>query len=522
MRCRTSPASGTAETVQNSATGPVLVELRGVDKRFGATQALDGVSLEVRGGEIHAFVGENGAGKSTLGKVISGVYAADRGDVVVDGAPVDRWNPGIAQRRGIAMIAQELALVPDLTVGQNVFLGAEAHRFGIERRNLAERFAALDAQVGFGLDPAEKVRDLRIADQQKVEILRALARDARIIVMDEPTSSLTAHEMSQLEDLMRMLRDRGCCVIYVSHFLDSVLGVADRITVMRDGRRIDTVEAATVSKHDLVTAMLGREMEQAYPERPPVPGPSEAILSVRELRTATGVERMSFEVRPGEIVGLLGLVGSGRTECLRAVFGLDAVVSGEVRFDDRDWAGRSPGDSIEAGLVLVSEDRHKDGLVLQRSVRENIALASLPSRSRGGVVDGRAERRIAQELAESLEIRPPDIDLPVGWFSGGNQQKALLGKALAARPRLIILDEPTRGVDVGAKRTIYELIARLATEGVGVLLISSEHEEIMELAHRAYLVSDGQTFGEIIPEQTTVEDVLFQLFHVNTGEGTAA
>ncbi|PIJ55894.1 hypothetical protein BMH30_00065, partial [Leucobacter sp. OLES1] len=301
--------------MQNSATGPVLVELRGVDKRFGATQALDGVSLEVRGGEIHAFVGENGAGKSTLGKVISGVYAADRGDVVVDGAPVDRWNPGIAQRRGIAMIAQELALVPDLTVGQNVFLGAEAHRFGIERRNLAERFAALDAQVGFGLDPAEKVRDLRIADQQKVEILRALARDARIIVMDEPTSSLTAHEMSQLEDLMRMLRDRGCCVIYVSHFLDSVLGVADRITVMRDGRRIDTVEAATVSKHDLVTAMLGREMEQAYPERPPVPGPSEAILSVRELRTATGVERMSFEVRPGEIVGLLGLVGSGRTEC---------------------------------------------------------------------------------------------------------------------------------------------------------------------------------------------------------------
>ena len=508
--------------MQDSATGPVLVELRGVDKRFGATQALDDVSLEVRGGEIHAFVGENGAGKSTLGKVISGVYAADRGDVVVDGAPVDRWNPGIAQRRGIAMIAQELALVPDLTVGQNVFLGAEAHRFGIERRNLAERFAALDAQVGFGLDPAEKVRDLRIADQQKVEILRALARDARIIVMDEPTSSLTAHEMAQLEDLMRALRDRGCCVIYVSHFLDSVLGVADRITVMRDGRRIDTVEAASVSKHDLVTAMLGREMEQAYPERPPVPAPSEPILSVRELRTATGVERMSFDVRPGEIVGLLGLVGSGRTECLRAVFGLDAVVSGEVRFDGRDWAGRSPGLSIEAGLVLVSEDRHKDGLVLQRSVRENIALASLPARSRGGVVDVRAERRTAQELAESLEIRPPDIDLPVGWFSGGNQQKALLGKALAARPRVIILDEPTRGVDVGAKRTIYELIARLAAEGVGVLLISSEHEEIMELAHRAYLVSDGQTFGEIVPEQTTVEDVLFQLFHVTTGEGTAA
>ncbi|MGN7978908.1 sugar ABC transporter ATP-binding protein [Microbacterium sp. 22195] len=508
--------------MQDSAVGPVLVELRGVEKRFGATQALDDVSLDVRGGEIHAFVGENGAGKSTLGKVIAGIYAADRGDVLVDGAPVDRWNPGIAQRRGIVMIAQELALVPDLTVGQNVFLGAEEHRFGIERRNIAERFAALDAQVGFDLDPGEKVRDLRIADQQKVEILRALAREARVIVMDEPTSSLTAHEMAQLEQLMRTLRDRGCCVIYVSHFLDSVLGVADRITVMRDGRRIETVDAAAVSKHDLVTLMLGREMDQAYPDRPPLPEGEEPLLSVRELHTGTGVDGMSFDVRPGEIVGLLGLVGSGRTECLRAVFGLDEVTSGEVRYDGRDWVGRTPKHSIDAGLVLVSEDRHKDGLVLQRSVRENIGLSSLPARARGGIVDLGAEKHIARELAESLEIRPPDIELPVGWFSGGNQQKALLGKALAAGPKLIILDEPTRGVDVGAKRTIYELIVRLAAQGIGVLLISSEHEEIMELAHRAYLVSDGQTFGEIIPEQTTVEDVLFRLFHVTIGEEPAA
>lgn len=502
---------------------PVLVELRGIDKRFGATQALDGVSLEVRAGEIHALVGENGAGKSTLGKVIAGVYAADRGEVLVDGQAVDRWNPGIAQRRGIAMIAQELALVPDLTVAQNVFLGAEEHRFGVERRNLNTRFAALDAEVGFGLDPRAKVRGLRIADQQKVEILRSLARNARVIVMDEPTSSLTAHEMTQLEDLMRLLRDRGCCVIYVSHFLDSVLGVADRITVLRDGRLIETVDTASVGKHDLVTAMLGREMDQAYPARPAAPG-SEVppVLEARGLRTRTGVADMSFAVRPGEIVGLLGLVGSGRTECLRAVFGLDEIVAGELRFDGRDWTGRSAKQSIDAGLVLVSEDRHKDGLVLLRSVRENIALASLAARSRGGLIDTRREKTVAEELARSLEMRPLDIELPVGWFSGGNQQKALLGKALAVRPKAIILDEPTRGVDVGAKRTIYELIARLAVEGIGVLLISSEHEEIMELAHRAYLVSEGQTFGEIVPERTTVEDVLFQLFHVTPGEETAA
>ena len=504
-------------------TGSVLVELRGVEKRFGATHALDAVSLDVRAGEIHAFVGENGAGKSTLGKVIAGIYSADQGEVLVDGAPVERWNPGIAQRRGIAMIAQELALVPDLTVAQNVFLGAEQHWLGVERRNLDARFAALDAEVGFGLDPHARVRDLRIADKQKVEILRSLARDARVIVMDEPTSSLTAHEMTQLEDLMRTLRDRGCCVIYVSHFLDSVLGVADRITVMRDGRRIETFDAAAVRKHDLVTSMLGREMDQAYPDRPAAPGPdAPVLLDVQHLRTDTGVEDMSFTVRAGEIVGLLGLVGSGRTECLRAVFGLDAIVEGEVRFGDLDWSGRSPKQSIDAGLVLVSEDRHKDGLVLQRSVRENIALASLGARARGGVIDGRRERSVAEELSRALEIRPLDPELPVGWFSGGNQQKALLGKALAAGPKAIILDEPTRGVDVGAKRTIYELIARLAEEGIAVLLISSEHEEIMELAHRAYLVSDGRTFAEIVPAQTTVEDVLFRLFHVTPGEEAAA
>lgn len=505
------------------ATGTVLVELRDVHKRFGGTHALIGVSLEVRAGEIHAFVGENGAGKSTLGKVIAGIYTADRGDVVVDGTPVDRWNPAIAQRQGIAMIAQELALVPDLTVAQNVFLGAEEQRFGFEKRNLTKRFAKLDEEVGFGLDPKAKVRDLRIADQQKVEILRSLARDARVIVMDEPTSSLAAKEMAQLEDLMRALRDRGCCVIYVSHFLDSVLSVADRITVMRDGRRISTVDKANVSKQELVTAMLGRELDQAFPARPAAPSTEiQPLLSVRGARTRTGVEDMSFDVRPGEIVGLLGLVGSGRTECLRAVFGVDELTAGTVEFDGQDWANAEPKKSIDAGMVFVSEDRHHDGLVLERSVRENIALASLGQRAAGGVIRQRAEKDTALEYASALSMRPLDIELPVSWFSGGNQQKALLAKALAANPRLIVLDEPTRGVDVGAKRTIYELIARLADEGIGVLLISSEHEEIMELAHRAYLVSNGRTFEEIVPEETNVESVLHRLFNVTPREESAA
>lgn len=500
-----------------------LVELRGIHKRFGGTHALNDVSLSVTSGEIHAFVGENGAGKSTLGKVIAGIYGADAGELVVEGAPVDRWNPGLAQRRGIAMIAQELALVPDLTVAQNVFLGTEDHVFGVERRNLTQRFEALESKMQFGLNPDAKVRDLRIADQQKVEIMRALARDARVIVMDEPTSSLTAKEMEQLENLMRTLRDQGCCVIYVSHFLDSVLAVSDRITVMRDGRKIQTVNAADVTKSDVVTSMLGRTLEQAFPERAPAIDPGLApVLTASHISTATGVEDMSFEVRPGEIVGLLGLVGSGRSECARAIFGVDRLLGGTVTVGGQEISKPSPKDSIARGFMLVSEDRHKDGLVLQRSVRENISLASLAQFSTAGIVRQRAEREASLRLAEALEMRPANIELPVSWFSGGNQQKALLGKALAANPNVIILDEPTRGVDVGAKRTIYELIASLAEQGIGILLISSEHEEIMELAHRAYLVSEGRTIGEVVPADVGVDEVLFQLFHVSSGEESAA
>ncbi|MCW4457490.1 sugar ABC transporter ATP-binding protein [Microbacterium sp. MPKO10] len=506
-----------------SENGDSLVELHTVSKRFGATQALDSVSLDIRRGEVHAFVGENGAGKSTLGKVIAGIYSADHGDIVVDGVPIDRWNPGLAQRRGIAMIAQELALVPDLTVAENVYLGAEHSTFGMLSRGLIDRFDALDSDVGFGLDGHAKVRDLRIADQQKVEILRSLARNARVIVMDEPTSSLTAQEMSQLEELMRQLAERGCSIVYVSHFLDSVLRVADTVTVMRDGRRIETTPSESVTKQELVTSMLGREMDQAYPIRSASPTSDSApLLSVANLKTNTGVVDMSFNVRPGEIVGMLGLVGSGRTECLRAVFGLDDVVSGTVGFDGREWTGRSPRDSIAAGLVFVSEDRHKDGLVLERSVRENIALSSLGARAASGFVSQKREKDVTLHHARALEMRPLNTELPASWFSGGNQQKALLAKALAAEPKLIILDEPTRGVDVGAKRTIYELISRLAEEGIGVLLISSEHEEVIELAHRAYLVSDGRTIDQIVPAESTVEDVLFRLFHVSSGEESAA
>ncbi len=502
-----------------SFRGKPVVELSGISKRFGGTQALKDVTLTLTEGEIHAFVGENGAGKSTLGKVISGIYQPDEGQLAVDGVDVGKWNPAKAQRRGVAMIAQELALVPELTVEQNVFLGTEEHVLGIAKSNLTDRFARLEELVGFGLNPKAKVKNLRIADQQKVEILRSLARDARVIVMDEPTSSLTAHEMGQLHELMIKLRDRGCTVIYVSHFLDAVLKVSDRLTVMRDGELIRTVEAAGETKHSLVSAMLGREMEAAFPDRPArVDSGIEPMLKVSHLATDTGVSDMSFEVRPGEIVGLLGLVGSGRSECARAIFGVDEATGGTVEFDGRLLVKASPNASMAAGLMYVPEDRHHEGLILGRSVRENMALSRLGMFSRFGIVNTREEKKATQKMAERLEMRPPKIELTVSGFSGGNQQKALLGKALIEKPRFVILDEPTRGVDVGAKRTIYELVVALAAEGIGVLLISSEHEEVMELCHRAYLVSQGRTFSEIDPERSTVEDVLYKLFHVSAVE----
>ncbi len=508
---------------EDNPEGTGFVELSGISKRFGGTQALDNVSLALRAGEIHAFVGENGAGKSTLGKVIAGIYQQDGGELRVNGRPVSKWNPSRAQKDGIVMIAQELALVPDLTVEENVFLGAEEHWAGIARHNLTQRFSKLESMVGFGLDPKAKLRDLRLADQQKVEIMRSLARDARVIVMDEPTSSLTAHEMTQLHELMFRLRDRGCTIVYVSHFLDAVLEVADRVTVMRDGHHIRTSEAALETKQSLVAAMLGRELGAAFPERPAYSGDrTNPVLRVANLTTNTGVRDMSFTVGRGEIVGLLGLVGSGRSECARAIFGADEVTGGSIEFDGRLHSKQSPGQSMASQLMFVPEDRHQDGLVLQRSVRENMALARPGLFSRFGVVNVRAEKRATQALAERLQIRPPRIELPVSGFSGGNQQKALLGKALLEKPKFVILDEPTRGVDIGAKRTIYELIVELASEGIGVLMISSEHEEIMELCHRAYLVSEGRTIGEIDPAKTTVENVLFQLFHVDAKEEKAS
>lgn len=493
--------------------GPILAEVRGVSKRFGGTLALNSVDVELRAGEVHAFVGENGAGKSTLGKVIAGIYSPDSGEVLVGGQKVERWDPARAQAAGVAMVAQELALAPQLSVAENVFLGQEEHRLGILRKTLVRRYRELDERVEFGLDPKVLVGDLGIADQQKVEILRALARDAKVIVLDEPTSSLSATETERLHDLIRRLCSQGCAVVYVSHFLDAVLEISDYLTVLRDGVGVASYPNEDISKANLVESMLGRVLEDAYPAKQTSSVEQEAALEVSGLSSESGVVDASLVVRRGEIVGLLGLVGSGRSEIARTIFGADARAGGSVRFKGRDLPpGWKVKDSVASGIGMVPESRHHGGLVLQRSVRENVSLASLRRCSASGVLLPGREKKAVRDQMVNLEMRPPKIELSAEGFSGGNQQKALLGKWLIGNPDLIILDEPTRGVDVGAKRTIYEAIAEMAEAGMAVLLISSEHEEVLGLAHRAYLVSSGRTVREVDPRSLTADEVVRTLF----------
>ncbi|MFC4011357.1 sugar ABC transporter ATP-binding protein [Nonomuraea purpurea] len=489
--------------------------------RFGSTQALDSVSLSLVEGEVHGLVGENGAGKSTLGKVIGGLYQPDSGELEVFGRQVHRWDTRRAQEAGVVVIAQELCLVPALTVAENVFLGRESRTLGVLRGDLRGRYRDLEKICGFGLPPDAPVHTLSIADQQKVEIMRALARDARIIVMDEPTSSLTADESDRLHEIMRRLRSRGTTVVYVTHFLDDVLGNCDRVTVMRDGRVIRTAPAARETKASLVEAMLGEPVDMVLPERPPAPSPGTApVAEMREVRSAS-VREVSLLVRPGEIVGLAGLVGSGRTEIARALFGCDRVESGQVLFGGAVVTAASPRASIARGMAMIPEDRRAQGLVLLRPVLENVTLPHLRRFSRAGVLSRRAERAAVRELVERLGVRPAALDGDVSVYSGGNQQKVLFAKWLLGRPGFLILDEPTRGVDVGAKSRIYQLIVEIAAAGTGVLLISSELEEVVGLSHRVHLVRDGSIIAEVPGPGTSVDEVLQRLFEVGaTSPGT--
>jgi len=488
--------------------------MRGISKAFPGVQALDGVSLDVAPGEVVALVGENGAGKSTLVKILSGCYRADAGEIVFDGRRLGPCTPGEAQRLGISVIYQEFNLAPPLSVAENVFVGREPRtRLGTVAfgRMRGEAQAVLDS-LRLPLDARRPVETLSVAEQQMVEIAKAISFRARVIVMDEPTAALTEHETATLFDLVRRLRAQGVSVIYISHRLEEVFAIADRVVVLRDGRTAGGLGVAEASVDAIVRLMVGRELKEMFHKAPAAPG--ETVLEVRDLaRAASGVRGVSFAVRAGEIVGLAGLVGAGRTEIARAVFGVDRPDAGEVRVAGRPVALRSPRDAIRAGLGFVPENRKEQGLFLMLAVRENMTAAGLSRLARWDFVRLAAERRLVGSLIDQLRIRTPSAEQQVQFLSGGNQQKVILARWLALAPKVLLLDEPTRGVDVGAKAEIYALMNDLARRGVAILMISSELPEVLGMSDRVLVVREGRLAGELARTEATQERII----HLATG-----
>ncbi len=501
-------------TSKGSTTSePPLIEVRGASKRFGGVQALANVDLVLPAGRTRGLLGENGAGKSTLAKVVGGVVEPDEGDILVAGSPVRFKSPRDALGAGIATIAQELALVPARSVLENVFLGLERARAGVPNRAaLRRRFDALREQTGFDVDPDARVGHLRTAEQQKVEIMRAVARDARVILMDEPTASLTHDESARLLEVVRRLTAAGTAIVLVSHHLDEVLEVADDVTVMRDGRVVRDAPASAETAQSLVTAMVGRALELTFPPRRAPAAEAPVVLEAAGLTRGRAVRDVSLSVRAGEIVGLAGLVGSGRSEVARLLFAADRADAGEVRLDGVPVRLRGPGHAARHGIAMVPESRKEEGLVMLRSVRENVTLATLGRDSRAGVVGAGRERARAEELVRRMDVRTTGTSAKVGNLSGGNQQKVLFAKWLATEPRVLIADEPTRGIDVGAKQQIHELLADLAAGGMAILLISSEIEEVLGLAHRILVMRQGAVIAELDGATATQETVMAAAF----------
>ncbi len=488
-----------------------LVAMRGIAKRYPGVLALDGVDFEVRPGEVMGLVGENGAGKSTLLKILAGAEHPDEGTIDIDGVPLRTTDPREAQRRGIAVIYQELNLAEHLSVAENVFVGREPRtRIGtVDRTAMNRRTAMLLEELHVAASPSTVVGQLNVARRQMVEIAKALSMDARVIVMDEPTSSLTEHEVRTLLQLVRELRTRGVAVVYVSHRMREIFEISDRITVMRDGRLIGVRETAELTPDDVVTMMVGRELTDLFGgETRGRTLPEACVLEVEGLNSGDRVRDVSFSVRPGEIVGFAGLIGAGRSETAHAIFGSRARTSGVVRVNGEAISPRHPQDAIRHGVVLVPEDRKREGLFLGLPVRTNMAAPSLRRLSRWGFVRRGAEAALSREQASKLNLRASAVNVPVGTLSGGNQQKVVLARWLALNPKVLLLDEPTRGVDVGAKAELYRIIRSVAQLGVGVVVISSELPEVLGICDRIVVMREGRVAGELDALVATEEAVM--------------
>ncbi len=485
-----------------------IVSMKGICKAFPGVKALDNVQFELRAGEVMALLGENGAGKSTLMKILSGVYTRDAGEMEIFGCPYNHLTPKQAQGAGVAIIHQELNMCRHLSVAENMFLGREKIKGGLlSDREMYEESKRILGELKMDISPDQVVGELTISKQQMVEIAKALSIDAKILVMDEPTSSLTSREIEDLFRIIRTLKQRGCGIVYISHRLEELQHIVDRVTIMRDGQYITTLNYADTTIDEIITHMIGREIKEKFPRISCQKG--KEIFSVKNLNAGRMVRDVSFSLYEGEIVGFAGLMGAGRTETTRAIFGIDRKESGELFLDGNPVQIDCPEDAIHAGVVLAPEDRKKDGLCTKLSIRHNIALPNLDLIcNKLGIVRNGAEETLCQKAITSLAVKTPSIEVDAGNLSGGNQQKVVVGKWLVRNSRVVIFDEPTRGIDVAAKVEIYNIINELKRQGIAVMFVSSEMPEILGIADRIIVMCDGKITGELMTADTTQNEIL--------------
>ncbi|MDZ8275003.1 sugar ABC transporter ATP-binding protein [Microbacterium aquimaris] len=485
------------------------LELSRVVKSFGAVVALRSGSIRLEKGSIHALIGENGAGKSTMVKIIAGLYRRDAGEFRLDGEPVDFTSTAQSKAAGIAVIYQEPTLFPDLSVTENIFMGRQpTNRVGrIDRKSMRTEAAEIFERLGVRIDPDRLTEGLSIADQQIIEIAKAISLDARVLIMDEPTAALSGVEVDRLFAVARSLRDEGRALVFISHRFDEVFDLCDTVTVMRDGAYVDTMSIDDTTVDELVRQMVGRDVTELFPKMPTEIG--EDVLVVEGLTQKGVFHDISFTVRSGEIVGLAGLVGAGRSEVARAVFGVDPYESGSVTIEGAPLAKNNPRRAMAQGIALVPEDRRKQGLVLDQSVTRNITLAIRSRLAKWGLIWGGLENAAAQTWASRLEVKTAALDAETGTLSGGNQQKVVLGKWLATHPKVLIVDEPTRGIDVGTKSEVHRLISQLAGDGMAILMISSELPEVLGMADRVLVMREGHLTGEFARSEATPENVMY-------------
>jgi ribose transport system ATP-binding protein len=495
--------------MSDTANG-TLLRVEGVTKRFPGVVALDGVSFELRKGEVHALVGENGAGKSTLMKILSGVYRPDEGTIFYRGKPVTFRDATEAQHAGISIIYQELNLIPHLSVAQNIFIGREPMRWGfvLDEGKMNRDATELLAKLHITIDPTVILKSLPLSKQQMVEVAKALSYDSDILIMDEPTSALSEAEIDELFKVIHTLRGQGVGIIYISHRLEELKHIVDRVTVFRDGQHISTDPYASITLDEVVNRMVGRSLEHKFPARSSKPSTTK-ILEVKHLSRAGVLKDISFDLYRGEILGIAGLMGAGRTELARAVFGADTRDGGEILLSGKKLQISSPIDGIRAGIAYLPEDRKRDGLAVKMLLSENVSMANLAEVcGPAGIISSAKERRAAERFIRELAIKTPSVDQVVNNLSGGNQQKVVVAKWLFRNSKVLLFDEPTRGIDVGAKFAIHELIDVLAREGVGIIMISSELSEILGMTDRVLVLHEGRLEATLITRHTTQEEIL--------------